>query len=252
METLAETPEPVATDAYFNAADTSEAVPYEAVSDVEPEVVPVAAVEIISPEPIPDDAETDVAVADVSPAEEEPAAPAAFVAPEPVAFVTPAFAASPVVDPFPPMVPAAQTIIPNFEAPVAAFSHAPSLELTPPEQDTAPVVRPVWGEAERQAPVPDQEPLFEDDSGLVSVLRHEEPDVPQRFDWSQTGAFAIMGGVGLVAAVSSAAAFRLSIESPSPMGETTIVAWTLAVIGGVCVVVSVWNLYPRLFPAKGE
>jgi len=259
IEPVAEPTQPVTTIADSDAVDTSGTVP-----EVEPEPALMASGEMISPEPASDDAATDVAVAgqpvpEEAPAQaeppagiERPAAPSAYVAPEPVGFVTPVFAAAPVVDPFPPMAPATETIIPNFGASASAFSHAPSLELTPPEQDTAPVVRPVWGEAERQAPVSDQEPLFEDDSGLVSVLRHEEPDVPQRFDWSQTGAFAIMGGVGLVAAVSSAAAFRLSIESPSPMGETTIVAWTLAVIGGVCVVVSVWNLYPRLFPAKGE
>ncbi|NBB52711.1 hypothetical protein GVN24_31000, partial [Rhizobium sp. CRIBSB] len=232
-------------------------------SSIEAELAPEVAPEpetALQPEPLP---VSEPAVAIVHMPEPEPGhspepepepapATAAFVAPAPVTFAAATFAPAAVIDPFPPMTPAAETIIPTFGTASSAFGAAPALELSPPELDTAPVVRPVWGEDQRQVQATDQEPLFEDDSGLVSVLRHEEPDLPPRFDWSQTGAFAIMGGVGLVAAVSSAAAFRLSIESPSPMGETTIVAWTLAVIGGVCVVVSAWNLYPRLFPTKGE
>ena len=151
-------------------------------------------------------------------------------------------------DPFPPL---AASNAPAWTAAPTAFVPAPPLVLTPlADTDPSPVIRPVWGEQQRETPT-DQDALFEDDQTLESVLRHEEPVAPRRFDWSQTGAFAIMGGVGLVAAVSSAAAFRLAIERPSPMGETTVVAWTLAVIGGICVVVSAWNLYPRLFP-KGE
>jgi lysozyme len=78
------------------------------------------------------------------------------------------------------------------------------------------------------------------------VLRHEvEPAGPRRFDWSETGAFLIMGGVGLAACGASAAAFRLAVEQPSPMGETTVIAWALALIGVICVGVSSWNLYVR-------
>ena len=61
-----------------------------------------------------------------------------------------------------------------------------------------------------------------------------------------------MGGVGLLASAFSAAAFRLALEEPSPMGETTVVAWTLAVIGGVCVVVSSLNLYMRWGRARKD
>ena len=133
-------------------------------------------------------------------------------------------------------------VVTPFAAPVAA----PDLVLTPATTDPAPADdRPAWPEARRQEPAANQEPLFEEEPAL-SVLRHEdEPEAPARFEKSQTGAFLIMGGVGLLASAFSAAAFRLALEEPSPMGETTVVAWTLAVIGGVCVVVSSLNLYMR-------
>jgi lysozyme len=51
--------------------------------------------------------------------------------------------------------------------------------------------------------------------------------------------------VGLAACGASAAAFRLAVEQPSPMGETTVIAWALALIGVICVGVSSWNLYVR-------
>jgi lysozyme len=85
-----------------------------------------------------------------------------------------------------------------------------------------------------------------DNEPVPSVLRHEAgPKQPARFDWSETGAFLIMGGVGLAACAASAAAFRLSINEPSDMGETTVIAWALALIGAICVGVSSWNLYVR-------
>ena len=78
------------------------------------------------------------------------------------------------------------------------------------------------------------------------MLRHEvEPAGPRRFDWADTGAFLIMGVTGLVACAASAAAFRLSIEKPSDMGETTVLGWVLALIGVICVGVSSWKLYVR-------
>jgi isocitrate/isopropylmalate dehydrogenase len=49
----------------------------------------------------------------------------------------------------------------------------------------------------------------------------------------------------LAACGASAAAFRLAVEQPSPMGETTVIAWALALIGVICVGVSSWNLYVR-------
>lgn len=138
-------------------------------------------------------------------------------------------------------------------APVAAPFGVPPLVLTGSDTDTAPVEdRPVWPAAQRPDAAEAQEPLFVEEPALA-VLRHEvEPDTPARFEKSQTGAFLIMGGVGLLASAFSAAAFRLALEEPSPMGETTVVAWTLAVIGGVCVVVSSLNLYMRWGRARKD
>ena len=160
--------------------------------------------------------------------------------------------AAPVPSPVPPaedvvtVPPADETVVTPFAAPAVAPVAAPTLVLTPASTDPAPVDnRPAWPETERQEPPANQEPLFVEEPA-VSVLRHEmETDGPARFEKSQTGAFLIMGGVGLLASAFSAAAFRLALEEPSPMGETTVVAWTLAVIGGVCVVVSSLNLYMR-------
>jgi lysozyme len=138
-------------------------------------------------------------------------------------------------------------VVVAFETVTAVTVAAPPLVLTASLDEPAVDDRPVWPEAQRQDPVPDedQEPLFGEEP-VLSVLRHEiEPTAPARFEKSSTGAFLIMGGVGLLASGFSAAAFRLALEEPSPMGETTVVAWTLAVIGGVCVVVSSLNLYMR-------
>ncbi|MDI1282289.1 lysozyme [Brevundimonas sp.] len=147
------------------------------------------------------------------------------------------------------------TVVQPFAAPapVAAPFGGPPLVLTALDTDTAPVEdRPVWPAAQRPDAAETQEPLFVEEPALA-VLRHEvESDTPARFEKSQTGAFLIMGGVGLLASAFSAAAFRLALEEPSPMGETTVVAWTLAVIGGVCVVVSSLNLYMRWGRARKD
>jgi lysozyme len=171
-------------------------------------------------------------VAPVFTAEPEPAPPVAEPEPEPAPAepdipVTPLVSAAPVASPFPAM--------------------DPELVLTPAtEADFVEVERPVWPSDQRvPAPAPEETVLFEDEPTL-SVLRHEvEPAGPRRFDWSETGAFLIMGGVGLAACGASAAAFRLAVEQPSPMGETTVIAWALALIGIICVGVSSWNLYVR-------
>lgn len=165
-------------------------------------------------------------VAPVFTREPEPAPPAPAPA-EPAIPVTPLVSAAPLPSPFPAM--------------------DAELVLTPAtEADFVEVERPVWP-SDQRAPVPAAEEtiLFEDEPTL-SVLRHEvEPAGPRRFDWSETGAFLIMGGVGLAACGASAAAFRLAVEQPSPMGETTVIAWALALIGVICVGVSSWNLYVR-------
>lgn len=150
-----------------------------------------------------------------------------------------------VAEPAPAVAPD-DTVVTPFATFEPAPPAAPPLVLTAGSTETTPADdRPAWPEARRPDTTENQEPLFVEEPAL-SVLRHEiETETPARFEKSQTGAFLIMGGVGLLASAFSAAAFRLALEEPSPMGETTVVAWTLAVIGGVCVVVSSLNLYMR-------
>lgn len=172
-----------------------------------------------TPEPRPEPTPAPEPEPEPEPAPETPPA-------EPAAPVTPLVSAAPVPSPFPAM---------NQD-----------LVLTPAtEADFVQIERPVWPQDQRAAPPADETVLFEDEPTL-SVLRHEvEPAGPRRFDWSETGAFMIMGFVGLAACGASAAAFRLAVEQPSPMGETTVIAWALALIGVICVGVSSWNLYVR-------
>ena len=194
----------------FAPAEPVEAPVVQPVFTFEPQAAPSEPEPVSAPEP---------ALEPLTVSEPEPAA-----APLPV---TPLVSAAPVASPFPAM--------------------DPELVLTPAtEADFVEVERPVWP-SDQRAPVPavEETVLFEDEPTL-SVLRHEvEPAGPRRFDWSETGAFLIMGGVGLAACGASAAAFRLAVEQPSPMGETTVIAWALALIGVICVGVSSWNLYVR-------
>lgn len=153
-------------------------------------------------------------------------------------------------DPFPPVAPVSVPVAPLVPAAPAPSPFPPmeELVLTPPDDaDFAEIVRPVWTPEQRPAAAEGgEDSVLFDDEPTLSVLRHEiEPEQPQRFDWSETGAFLIMGGVGLAACAASAAAFRLAVTQPSDMGETTVIAWALAVIGAICVSVSSWNLYVR-------
>lgn len=178
--------------------------------------------------------ETPAAAAPQARVEPEPLAPEPKAAqvpeppsPEPAVEVTPLVSVAPIASPFPPM-----------DQP---------LVLTPAtEADFLEPERLVWPVEERVASAPVEDTVLFEDEPTLSVLRHEvEPAGPRRFDWSETGAFLIMGVVGLAACGASAAAFRLAVEQPSPMGETTVIAWALALIGVVCVGVSSWNLYVR-------
>ena len=177
-----------------------------------------------------------------TPPEPTPPEPEPQPAPEPEPLAAAAPEARPLADPTPvtPLVSAAP-----LPSPFPAMD--PELVLTPAtEADFVEAERPVWPSDQRApAPASEEVVLFEDEPTL-SVLRHEiEPAGPRRFDWSETGAFLIMGAVGLAACGASAAAFRLAVEQPSPMGETTVIAWALALIGVICVGVSSWNLYVR-------
>lgn len=158
------------------------------------------------------------------PTQEIAAGPAEVTAP-----VTPLVSAAPTASPFP------------------ALDQA--LVLTPAtEADFDHVERPIWPADQRtETPAPEIEEvvLFEDEPTL-SVLRHEvEPAGPRKFDWADTGMYIFIGGLGLASCAFSAAAFRLAVEEPSPMGETVVLGWALALIGVICVGVSSWNLYVR-------
>jgi lysozyme len=154
-----------------------------------------------------------------------------------------------------PLPPAPESFDPTpvipLVSPAPAISPFPPMDeplvLTPlTEADLVTAERPVWPEDARAAPPTGEETVLFEDEPTPSVLRHEvEPEQPRRFDWADTGAFLIMGGVGLAACGASAAAFRLAVEQPSPMGETSVIAWALALIGVICVGVSSWNLYVR-------
>ncbi|WP_332658658.1 lysozyme [Brevundimonas sp.] len=151
--------------------------------------------------------------------------------------------------------PASRSVDPTPVIPLVSPPPGPSpfpdldqpLVLTPlTEADVVAVERPVWPDALRETPAAADGTVLFDDEPTAPVLRHEvEPARPRRFDWADTGAFLIMGGVGLAACGASAAAFRLAVEQPSPMGETSVIAWALALIGVLCVGVSSWNLYVR-------
>lgn len=185
--------------------------------------------------------------------EPEPA-PEPLPEPEPVSVSVPELEPTPVTAemPVPIQLPAepAVPVAPLVPAPPAASPFPPmeqELVLTPAtEADFVDAERPAWPPEQRSAPPVVEETVLFEDEPTLSVLRHEvEPAGPRRFDWSETGAFLIMGGVGLAACGASAAAFRLAVEQPSPMGETTVIAWALALIGIICVGVSSWNLYVR-------
>lgn len=129
---------------------------------------------------------------------------------------------------------------------------AVGLVLTPLEDTTEPpLVRPLWSPEQRAEPENVAETgLFGEDLGLTqgggAILRHEnEPAAPARFDWSETGAFVIMGAVGLTSFGAAMAAFRLASEQSSGGTETAMIAWVLALIGAACVGVSSFNLYRR-------
>ena len=201
-------------------------------------------------EPEPVDAEAPPAPAPAPAPEPEPEPEPAVVAmpePAPEASPEPQPAPPPATDPFPPLAEPA----PAFPLPSPAVdAEPPALVLTPFVEDGA-VQRPVWGEQQRETPAADQDALFEEEPSELSVLRHEEVAEPRRFDTAQA-AFLIMGATGLVSCAASAAAFRKAIEETSPLDDFTVIAWTLAVIGAVCVVTSAVNLYPRIFPPKGD
>lgn len=130
------------------------------------------------------------------------------------------------------------------------------LVLTPLEDAPEPAVeRPLWTPEERDAPDASENNLFGEDLALTqggSILRNDiEFEPPARFDWSETGPFIFMGGVGLVSFGASMAAFRRAAEH-SGGNELTLIGWVLALIGLACVGVSSINLYRRFGLPGGD
>ena len=135
-----------------------------------------------------------------------------------------------------------------------------TLVLTSPEDAPAPVLaRAAWTADAREEAETNAQPasgLFGDDLSLSQggqpLGRLDAPaEPPQTFDWSETGAFVIMGAVGLTAFGASMAAFRLASEQAGG-NETSIIGWVLAVIGVACVGVSSLNLYRRFGLPGGD
>lgn len=168
---------------------------------------------------------------------------------------------APIVGPLPLLAPAdeAQPTPPTGEVePLVVGPAVESLILTSPEDAPEPIaVRRAWTADERaEVDTPaGGETLFGEDLSLTQwgqpLDRPEfEPEAPQRFDWSETGAFIVMGAVGLTAFGASMAAFRLASEQGGG-DETSIIGWVLAVIGVACVGVSSFNLY-RKFGLAGS
>ncbi|MEH6699772.1 MAG: lysozyme [Brevundimonas sp.] len=202
------------------------------------------AVQVVGPLP----ALAPAGAAEITPEPEPEPEPAPQPDPVPEVQPEPAFEGAPRAEPEPEPEPQPQP------EPTSPPAPAPALELTPlTEADEPQPLRPLWTDADRNTDFQlDQSPLFIDDGAQTGVLVHETPEEPaRRFDWRETGAFLIMGGVGLAACTASAAAFRLSVDQPSPMGETTLIAGVLAFIGAACVGVSAWNLYTRFGPGRG-
>ena len=173
------------------------------------------------------------------PVPEEPSA-----APEPEAVE-----AAPVEAPTPAAAGPAEPVIP-LVPPAPGLSPFPPMDealvLTPAtEADFDDIVRPAWESEQRADPAAaDAETALFEEEPTLSVLRHEvEPAAPRRFDWSVTGAFAIMGLTGLAACAAAAAAFRKAMVDESSLNDFTVIGWVLALIGVICVGVSSWNLF---------
>ncbi|QYF87750.1 lysozyme [Brevundimonas sp. PAMC22021] len=77
----------------------------------------------------------------------------------------------------------------------------------------------------------------------VSPKRGKHRSDAGKFDWNETGAFLIMGGIGLVAFGAAAAAFRRAGATSSR--EAFVIGSVLAVIAVVCIVTSSFSLYRR-------
>lgn len=122
------------------------------------------------------------------------------------------------------------------------------LILTPPLESPAAEARPVWTPDQRGAEAAvsdDGAGLFEGAEDLGPVIRREIEPAALGRDWSETGAFLVMGGIGLVSFGAAMAAFRRAALEGSGGEQTALIGWVLAVIALICVGVSSFNLYQR-------
>ncbi len=147
---------------------------------------------------------------------------------------------------------------PSLPVETVTVDQAPVSELilTPLEESPDPAIeRPLWTSEERDAPDASETNLFGEDLALTqggSIMRNDiEFEPTARFDWSETGPFIFMGGVGLVSFGASMAAFRRAAEQ-SGGNELTLIGWVLALIGLACVGVSSINLYRRFGLPGGD
>lgn len=198
-----------------------------------------------------------------------PAAADAFVPPVEAAPIEDAVAPEAQAEPVFPEPAVAETAPELVQEAVAALAYVEPLIIEPSapeplvltpltEAETVFDSRPLWTPEQRtfgEIVTPDPDPLFEDggDATLGPILRHEtDEDAPRGFDWSETGAFLAMGGIGLVSFGAAMAAFRRAGQEGSGGDQTALIGWVLAVIALVCVGVSSFNLYQRLGRTQPE
>ena len=184
----------------------------------------------------------------------QPAAEPEVSAVEPVAETQPTEIERPAAAPL--TIESTPVVVIPAGSPVVDTAPVAELILTPPEEAPEPAIeRPLWTPEERDAPDGSETNLFGEDLALTqggSILRNDiEFEAPARFDWSETGPFIFMGGVGLVSFGASMAAFRRAAEQTGG-SELTLIGWVLALIGLACVGVSSVNLYRRFGLPGGD
>lgn len=228
------------------------AIAPEPAREAESEIAVAPANDVIDETPSPVAEETVEAAAPGTDA--EPAVDLEPVAEAPEAEVEPEPAAAPVLTEAE-VEPQEATAEPLIIEPVAPEP----LVLTPlTEEEAAAEPRPLWTAEQRtfgETAATEAEPLFEDggETTLGPILRHEVDEAaPRRFDWSETGAFLAMGGIGLVSFGAAMAAFRRAGQEGASGDQTALIGWVLALIALICVGVSTFNLYQRLGRAQTE
>ncbi|QTN18404.1 glycoside hydrolase family protein [Brevundimonas sp. AJA228-03] len=183
--------------------------------------------------------------------------PLPFLQPMQDRVIEPEPGVTPAIDPQRPATPTEVPVVADSEpatetSPIQEAIEVEPLILSPDDDAPTPALsREPWTVEERvELSDPSEAGLFGEDLSLTQggapILRHGDLEIqaPASFDWSETGAFIIMGAVGLTAFGAAMAAFRLAAE-PSGGNETAIIAWVLALIGAGCVGVSSFNLYRR-------